>query len=177
MPPPSSLCSTPLFPHISGHYGSHRGRDFTFPIAALPPFHDQPWMLAGAGWLRGTVRCACWRNKHHAGGTSLSGGAGKESWATRDKAPIPNLPYGSIQTLVCIVLYLYVDVRPSRQFFFCFCKEEFSAGHNNHHHFNNYYYPYLLPVAPVYLDVLSFMLTLCCVALPIDHSFSVFITV
>lgn len=38
----------------------------------------------------------------------------------------------------------------------------------------NYYYPYLLPVSPVYFDILLFMLKLCCVALPIDRSFSVF---
>lgn len=41
----------------------------------------------------------------------------------------------------------------------------------------NYYYPYLLPVAPVYFDILLFMLKLCCVALSNDRSFSIFISV
>lgn len=107
----------------------------------------------------------------------LSGGAGKESWATRDKAPIPNLPYGSIQTLVCIVLYLYVDVRPSRQFFFVFVKKNSLLGTITtiiSITIITLIY-YLLHLYTLMFSL--FMLTLCCVALPIDHSFSVFITV
>lgn len=154
-----------------------------FPIAAPPPFHDLPWMLRGAGWPRGTVWCARHGNKHRALGTSLvvTTVAQARRAGLDGITPPPRPPCGSIQTLVCIVLYLYVDVRPSRHFFFCFVfvKKNSPLGTITTTILItlNYYYPYLLPVAPVYFDILLFMLKLCCVALPIDRSFSVFNTV
>lgn len=156
------------------------GGAFTFPIAAPPPFHDR--------MLRGTARCVClsvWGGKRPQWVTPL--------WRRRGlnpPNPAPSTPCGSIQTLVCIVLYLYVDVRPSRLFFFfcfVFVKKNSPLGTITTTILItlNYYYPYLLPVAPVYFDILLFilfyfsvfLLKLCCVALPTDRSFSVFITV
>lgn len=90
------------------------------PLPLLPCLIPWPTLDVERSWLAERnsavhlleIQTPCWVNFPH----SYTRGTGAASWATRNNAPFPNLPCGSIQTLVCIVLYSYVDVRPSWHF-------------------------------------------------------------
>ena len=172
----------PLFPPRFGHYGSHRGRDFTFSHCCPASI---PWATPGCredlvAWEEqcdASVR----ENKRPAWRTSLvvTTVAQARRVALQRVMPPSQTPPAVASRHLYVLFYICTWMWGQVDFFFVFVKKNSSLGTITTIILItlNYYYPYLLPVAPVYFDILLFMLMLCCVALPIDRSSGVFLTV
>lgn len=103
-------------------------------------FHDQPWMLRGAGWQRVTVRCTSWRYRRPAEETSLTVTPEVQARQAGPRGimpPSPTSPAVASRHLY-VLFYIRTWMWGQVDIFVCFCKEEFSVGHNNHHQFNNF---------------------------------------